>query len=98
MNLLHRGVLSVLAEIHDRTAHSLINVDGCCLFHSVGYFMKLAKRPVHAHNASRDVAANTFELNTDGFHAVWDGNLAAGTAAENWEACVKQIGLPCRPK
>ena len=33
------------------------------------------------------------ELNTDGFHAVWDGNLQNGTAVENWEAYVKQIRL-----
>ena len=33
------------------------------------------------------------ELNTDGSHAVWDGNLPNGTAAENWEAYVKQIRL-----
>ena len=53
--------------------------------------MKLAKRPVHVHNALRDVAADTLELNTDGFHAVWDGNLPNGTSAENWEAYIRQI-------
>ena len=70
-------------------AHGLIRhdvpKDGCCLFHSVGHLLKLAKRQVHPHNALRDVAADTSELNTDGYHAVWDGNLPNGTVAENGE-------------
>ena len=78
-------------------AHGLIKhekpKDGCCLFHSVGFFMKLAKRSVHAHNVLRDVAADTLELSTDGFDAVWDGNLPHGEGAENWEAYIRQIWL-----
>ena len=76
-------------------AHGLVKhevpKDGCCLFHSVGYLMKLAKLLVLAHNALRDVAADTLELNTDGFHAAWDGNLPNGKTAENWETYVKQF-------
>ena len=48
---------------------------------------------MHVHNALRDVATATLDLNADGFHTVWDGNLPNGTAAENWEACVKQIRM-----
>ena len=49
-----------------------------------------AKRPVHANNVLWDVAADTLELNTDGFH-VWDGRLPNGTAAHNWKASVEQL-------
>ena len=45
----------------------------------------------HETYALRDVASDTLELNTDGFHAVWDGNLPNGTSAENWEAYIRQI-------
>ena len=37
------------------------------------------------------MAADTLEINTDGHHAVLDGNLPNGTAAEKWKAYVKQI-------
>ena len=76
-------------------AHGLIKHDmprdGCCLFPLC--WISHETRETSGANALRDVAADTLELNTDGFHAVWDGRLPNGTAAQKCKAFVKQIRL-----
>ena len=67
-------------DAHGSIKHD-VPKDGCCLFQSVGYLVKIAKRPVHAHKALRDVATHTPELNTDGFHTVWGWKFA------KWHDC-----------